>query len=140
MPSCGAMESLYSPLLSVKYETKRPSGDHAGSRSADVLELVRSRASPFSAGTVKISPRASMAARLPVGDSARLVARLDTSFHCGIIHGKSPAAVMLMICSRPVLGSRRLTHSGGSETTAPVLASSVLTSQPVEGAGSASYF
>ena len=34
-----------------------PSGDHAGSRSADPLELVKLRTSPFSAGTVKISPR-----------------------------------------------------------------------------------
>jgi hypothetical protein len=63
------------------------------------------RGSPFSAGTVKISPRASTAARLPVGESARFVARVETSFHCAIIHGKSPAAVMFTIRVRPEAGS-----------------------------------
>jgi hypothetical protein len=63
------------------------------------------RTSPFSAGSVKISPRASTAARLPVGESASDAARAVTSFHCGIIHGKSPVAVMLTTFERSVLGS-----------------------------------
>src|SRR5262245_10719942 len=99
------MYSRYSPDLSLKYETNLPSGDHAGSRSADPLELERSRTPPLSAGIVKISPRASTTARLPVGDSAMDVTRPETSFHCGIIHGKSPAAVMFTTWCLPVLGS-----------------------------------
>src|SRR3954471_4019871 len=87
-PSCAATYSLYSPLLSLKYETNFPSGDHAGWISAEPLDLVRLRTSPFSAGMVKISPRASTAARLPVDDRAMLVMLLERSFHCGIIHGK----------------------------------------------------
>src|SRR4029079_17095271 len=93
-PSCASMTSLYSPDLSLKYETNFPSGDHAGSRSADTLECVRLRTSPLSTGIVKISPRASTSARLPVGEIAILLRRLDTSSHRGIIHGKSPVAVI----------------------------------------------
>src|SRR6185437_4170156 len=100
------MYSSYSPVLSLKYEIDLPSGDHAGSISAEPLELVRSRTSPLSAGIVKISPRASTSARLPVGDSDRFVMRDETSFHSGIIHGKSPVAVMLTMCSFPVFVSR----------------------------------
>src|SRR5712691_4855828 len=95
----------YSPGLSLKYEMDFPSGDHAGSRSAEPLEFVRLRTSPFSTGIVKISPRASTTTRLPVGESAMLVMRLVTSSHLGIIHGKSPVAVMLTTCSLPLLGS-----------------------------------
>src|SRR3954465_6347350 len=94
------MYSLYSPDLSLKYETNRPSGDHAGAISADALEFVRLRMSPFSAGIVKISPRASTPAPLPVAESARFVMRFETSFHCAIIHGKSPTAVMFTTRSR----------------------------------------
>src|SRR5204863_8888133 len=132
--------SLYSPLRSRKYHTNRPAVDHAGSRSADVLLFVRSRASPFSAGTVKISPRASMAARLPVGDSARLVARFVTSFHYGIIHGKAPAAVMVRVRSRSVFGSSRWTYPACSNTMASEVASSVLTSKSVKCVASWSFF
>ena len=46
-----------------------PSGDQAGERSCAPGVLVRLRASPFSAGTVTISPRNSNAARAPDGDS-----------------------------------------------------------------------
>src|SRR5450830_256242 len=99
------MTSLYSPDLSLNHDTYLPSGDHAGSRSADALEFVRLRASPFSAGIVKISPRASATTRLPVGDSAMFVMRLVTSSQRGIIQGKSPVAVMFTTCSLPVFGS-----------------------------------
>ena len=47
-----------------------PSGLHEGSRSAVPGVLVRLRVSPFSAGTVKISPWASKTARAPVGERA----------------------------------------------------------------------
>src|SRR5262245_2956473 len=99
------MYSAYSPDLSLKYEICFPSGDHAGSCSADPLELDRLRMSPLSAGIVKISPRASTATRLPVGESVRLLIMFPTSFHCGIIHGKSPAAVMFTTCALPDFGS-----------------------------------
>jgi hypothetical protein len=43
-----------------------------GDRSCAATELVRLRGSPFSAGTVTISPRNSNAARAPDGDSDAL--------------------------------------------------------------------
>src|SRR5690242_3131718 len=104
LPSAEAITSWYSPDLSLKYETYFPSGDHAGARSAEPDDWVRLRTSPFSAGTVTISPRASIAARLAVGESAMLVVKRDTSFHSGIIHAKSPAAVIGTMCSRPDAG------------------------------------
>src|SRR5580704_966649 len=58
-----------------------PSGDQAGERSATAGELVRLRASPFSAGTVMMSPCASNTARAPVGEilASRYVPRLSRS-------------------------------------------------------------
>src|SRR2546421_4847141 len=99
------MYRRYSPDLSLKYEMNFPSGDHDGSRSAEPLELLRFRTSPFSAGMVKISPRASTTTRLPVGDSAMFDIRFVTSSHRGIIHGKSPAAVMFTTRDFPDFGS-----------------------------------
>ena len=46
-----------------------PSGDQAGLRSWTPGVIVRLRGSPFSAGTVTISPRNSKTARAPVGDT-----------------------------------------------------------------------
>src|SRR6266550_5869397 len=92
-----------------------PSGDQAGSRSADALELVRFRTSPFSAGIVKISPRASTTTRFPVGETPMFVMRLVTSSQRGIIHGKSPAAVMLTMCSLPLFGSNSRSEEHTSE-------------------------
>src|SRR5438046_10714700 len=100
------MYNAYSPDLSLKYEMDFPSGDHAGSRSADALELVRLRTSPFSAGMVKISPRASTTIRLPVGDNSMLLKRFVTSSQRAIIQGKSPAAVMLTTSSLRLFESR----------------------------------
>jgi hypothetical protein len=61
--------------------------------------------SPFSAGIVKISPRASAITRRPVGESAMLVMRAVTSCHRAIIHGKSPAARIVSGLLRPLFGS-----------------------------------
>src|SRR5262252_4384599 len=105
MPLWSSITSWYSPDLSLNQQIDLPSGDHAGSRSAEPLEWVRLRVSPLSEGMVKISPRASTSTRLPVGEIARLATRFDTSSHCGILHGKSPLAVMLTACSLWVLGS-----------------------------------
>jgi hypothetical protein len=104
-PSGSSSTSRYSPDLSLKYEMYLPSGDHAGSRSAETLECVMFRTSPFSTGIVNTSPRASTTARRPVGEIARFDARLDTSSQRGIIHGKSPVAVMLSCLARPEPGS-----------------------------------
>ena len=106
IPSCGAITSLYSPDLSLKYEMNFPSGDHAGFFSADALDRVRLRMSPLSVGIVKISPRASTTARRPVGEIAMFDTRLDTSSQRGIIHGKSPVAVIAIGVDRPDETSR----------------------------------
>ena len=86
------------------------------------------RMSPFSAGMVKISPRASTTTRLPVAEMPRLVIRLVTSSKRGIIHGKSPAAVMVNWVVLPVLGSRVWSQPACSNTTVPAPASSDFTS------------
>ena len=75
--------SSYSPLASEKYAIDLPSGDQAGSRSAAPGELVRLRTSPFLAGTVRISPRASKTARTPVGDRPAFCSCLPTLTNCG---------------------------------------------------------
>src|ERR1700754_1869116 len=106
-PSCAAMYRRYSPDLSEKYESDLPSGDHAGAITDAPLVRVMLRTSPFSAGTVKISPRASTAARLRVAESAMLVIRAVTSFHCGIIQGKAPSALMFTTFAVPLFGSSR---------------------------------
>ena len=66
-----------------------PSGDQAGSRSATAGLLVRLRMSPFSAGTVTISPWISKTARAPVGEMLAFRMRLASSFSkCGRNLGK----------------------------------------------------
>ncbi len=134
------MTSLYSPDLSLNHETDLPSGDHAGSRSAEPLEFVRLRTSPFSAGIVKISPRASTTTRLPVGESAMFVMRLVTSSQRGIIQGKSPAAVMFTTCCLPFFGSSSWMTPACSKTIAPVPASIVFTSKSVNFVTCTSFF
>src|SRR4051812_45744107 len=121
--------NLYSPDLSLKYDTNLPSGDHAGSRSAEPLEFVRFLTSPFSAGIVKISPRDSTTTRLPVGERPRLVIRAVTSSQRGIIHGKSPLAVIGTTLSLPDFGSSSWISPPSSNTTAPSLASIDFTSK-----------
>ena len=64
--------SAYSPDASEKYAIGLPSGDHAGAARAPPVVLVRLRGSPFSAGTVTISPRNSNAARAPDGDRSTI--------------------------------------------------------------------
>src|SRR4029079_7426671 len=105
MPSCDSITSLYSPDLSLKYEIHLPSGDQAGWGSAEPLEFVMLRVSPFAAGTVKISPRASTSTRLPVAEMPSVVIRLVTSSKRAIIHGKSPAALIVSISLLPDFGS-----------------------------------
>ena len=88
--------SLYSPDLSLKYETNLPSGDHAGSRSADPLELrevahvalLRRNREDLAA---RFDDHALAGRRERRGSSCALV----TSSQRGIIHGKSPVAVIV---------------------------------------------
>ena len=125
------MSKRYSPDLSLKYEMNFPSGDQAGSRSAEPPELVKLRTSPFSDGIVKISPRASTTTRFPVGEIAMFVKRFDTSSQRGIIHGKSPAAEMLTTCSRPLFESSSWIYPACSKTIAPAPESIDFTSKSV---------
>ena len=68
-PHALAIRTDVSDDSSVRAAIERPSGDQIGERSCTPVELVRLRTSPFSAGTVTISPRNSNAARTPVGES-----------------------------------------------------------------------
>jgi hypothetical protein len=72
------MCSSYSPDSSEKYAMDFPSGDQTGSRSKTPGEFVRLRGSPFSAGTVRISPRASKTARAPFGEMSAFRKRFAT--------------------------------------------------------------
>ena len=120
--------SWYSPVASENQEMNRPSGDQAGVRSASPDVVVSARQSPFSAGTEKMSPRASIATRLPVGESAAAAIRPATSFHCGKSHGKSPLAVIssrLVVLAR---GSYRCRSPACSKTTTPAPAPMLFTS------------
>jgi hypothetical protein len=71
LPSAPTTWSWYSPEASERYAIHLPSGDQAGSRSRAPVVRVRLRTSPFSAGTLNSSPRASTAARLAEGDRAK---------------------------------------------------------------------
>src|ERR1700685_24973 len=64
-----------------------PSGDQAGLRSATPGEFVILRMSPFSAGTVRISPWASKTARTPVGEIAESLMCLATFSEWGRARG-----------------------------------------------------
>src|SRR5262249_52004438 len=99
------MTSLYSPDLSLKYDTNLPSGDQAGLRAAQPLGFVRLLTSPFSAGIENTSPRAAPARRWRGGASTMFGIRLGPSALLGIIHGKSPAALMLTMWLRRLRGS-----------------------------------
>ena len=87
----------YSPVSSEKYAMRLPSGDQAGDRSAAPVVLVRLRASPFSAGTVTISPCTSKTARAPAGeiDAARM--ERPTRSKRGRTSGRSPASAMFTL-------------------------------------------
>src|SRR4029077_19152637 len=68
------MRIWYSPESSVNQAIDFPSGDQTGRRPFAATDCVRLRSSPFSIGTVMISPRYSKAARAPLGD--RLAQRM----------------------------------------------------------------
>ena len=85
----------------------RPSGDHAGDRSCAAAVLVRLRGSPFSAGTVTISPRNSNAARAPVGDSVAPRTYFAPFTNRGRISTRSAATPIFMRVLCLLFGSNR---------------------------------
>ena len=99
--------SRYSPDASENQDTWRPSGDHAGLRSATPEVRVRLRQSPSSAGTVKMSPLASKRARTPVGERDAFCRPPPTSSQWARSQGKSPRTVMSTRSLAPLAGSRR---------------------------------
>ena len=107
MPSWAPIMRRYSPDASENQEMWRPSGDHAGARSAAPEVRVRLRQSPSSAGTVKMSPRASKRARTPVGESDAFCSAPPMSSQWGRSQGKSPRTVMSTRLVAPVAGSWR---------------------------------
>ncbi len=104
-PLCGASWSAYSPEASESQASVWPSGDQAGSRSAAPGVRERLRASPFSAGTVKTSPRVEKAARAPVGEIAAPCTPSPASTKRGRIPSRSEATVILGQASAPVASS-----------------------------------
>src|SRR5213079_3707451 len=83
-PSCVPIIRRYSPLASENQATCFPSGDQTGVRSAVPELRVKLRASPFSAGTEKTSPRAENSARAPLGDSDADSIHFDASTQLAI--------------------------------------------------------
>src|SRR5438874_1174156 len=92
----------------------RPSGDHAGSRSATPGERVTLRVSPLEAGTVKMSPRASNATRTPVGDRAAVWMFLSTLAIRDRSCGNSPRRVIFTSLDLPDFRSYRQIAPGFS--------------------------
>ena len=69
VPSAARSVSSYSPLRSLQNASVLPSGDQRGKRSATPELRVTFSTAPYSAGTVKTSPRALNTPRFPVGDT-----------------------------------------------------------------------
>ena len=89
---------------------ERPSGDQTGERSCAAVVLVRLRTSPFSAGTVTISPRNSTATRTPEGESEalRMYLRSLVSFtNRGRVSARSAATPIVSFLAEPPAGSKR---------------------------------
>src|SRR5688572_23367702 len=93
------MCSSYSSDASEKYAMRAPSGDHAGDRSWVAALLVRLRASPFSAGTVRISPRNSNTARAPLGEMAALRIQLAPFTKRARVSRKSDGTPSVTFCA-----------------------------------------
>ena len=72
-----------------------PSGDQEGLRSCAPGDFDNTRTSPFSAGTVTISPRASKAARLPFGERAKARKAVPAFSQRGRSSLRSAATVIL---------------------------------------------
>src|SRR5215831_16516593 len=106
-PDWSAIISWSSPLASEIHANCPPSGDQTGFRSCVPGDFVRLRQSPLSAGTVKMSPRASNAARTPVGERLASRIMLATRLNCGRAQGKSPTTSIASCFDWPLLMSNR---------------------------------
>ena len=118
LPSCGATKSSSSPLASDQYAIHFPSGDQTAFRSRTPLVRVTFRVLPFSAGTVKTSPRAVRTAREPPGARAKSVILSSTFTQRGRAHFRSSgrSTVTFRLC--PLLVSRRYRKPPFSKTIA----------------------
>src|SRR5579863_10734067 len=107
-----------SPPLSENQAICLPSGDQTGRRSAASQLCVRFRGLPFSTGTVKISPRASISRRFPVGDNDASAIILVTFSQCGSAQGKSPCTSIVSCVLLPLAGSSEYRYPPRSYTSA----------------------
>src|SRR5947209_1482339 len=101
------MYRRYSPPRSENQASDFPSGDHAGERSFDAGVAVRLRSSPFSRGTVKMSPRNSKAARAPDGEMAVLRMYFLPLTKRGKVSTRSAATPTFTRLLVPLFGSSR---------------------------------
>src|SRR2546429_2942635 len=118
------MCSAYSPDSSERYAIDFPSGDHAGSRSTTAVVLVKLRMSPFSAGTVKISPRTPNTARAPVGEMSAERILLGSIFRKRSEEHTSELQSRLHLVCRLLLEKKKIPVSSPHEALhrpAPVL-------------------
>jgi hypothetical protein len=115
----GATWISYSPDASLTYATLRPSGDHAGDRSCAPGVLVSTRGSPFSAGTLTISPRTSTASRAPLGLGDRLRTYSAPFTHRGRVSRRSAGTPTARRRVAPVAGSYSHSHPACSYTRRP---------------------
>ena len=122
------MRSRYPFPASENHAICFPSGDQTGVRSAAPGLRVRFRGSPFSTGTVKMSPRAAKRARFPVGESAAAAIDRPTSVQRGAAQGKSPWTLISTGRSAPVAGSSSWIVPFCSMTRVPPPAESDFTS------------
>jgi hypothetical protein len=83
------MTSSYSPEESENQAMDLPSGDQAGQRSCAATLSEMLRGSPFSAGTVTISPRNSKAARAPEGEIVACLTYFAPDAQRGLTSGRS---------------------------------------------------
>ena len=91
-----------------------PSGDQAGERSWTPGVSVRLRGSPFSAGTVTISPRNSKTARAPLGETAAF------RIHCEPLtkRSRSSARSVATPIDEPAAWPSGRRHRGGARRPA----------------------
>ncbi len=96
-----------------------PSGDHSGDRSWAPGLAVRLRASPFSAGTVTISPRNSKTARAPDGEMPTLRMYSGPLTNRARVSRRSAGTGIARRFAEPLAGSSRCSQPACSYTIFP---------------------
>ncbi len=125
------MRNSYSPDSSVNQAIDFPSGDHAGQRSFAVADWVMLRSSPFSIGTVTISPRYSNAARAPDGDRLACRTYFAPFAHLGLASTRSAETPIFNRASFRVAGSKSERYPPRSKMILPAPALAFMTGQSV---------